>query len=265
MNNGETSRQNEDAQAENPWDILTDVPQNDGETDEKTRQFKKLEELLPIFNAENVGIYGHGTGSTGDSHEVVDSIFEDGLRAYESPGSQVSEDRDPDEPIGDTDLFSTSVCLHSTEGGKQIDLSSFRESLDHWPHRESRNVVLFRLPFEYFNVSPIHSERDLPFFVKKRDKYGQMRYYIDSRLIIGSYDAQTGLVEMNDAFEEQPSDELKADLSARLEEAHRATVERANSLDNEPLFGFRPVESGQTPSEDLPIDPNAPIDEEWVE
>ena len=161
MNSGETSHQNEDAQAENPWDILTDVPQNDGETGEKTRQFKKLEELLPIFNAENVGIYGHGTGSTGDSHEVVDSIFEDGLRAYESPGSQVSEDRDPDEPIGDTDLFSTSVCLHSTEGGKQIDLSSFRESLDHWPHRESRNVVLFRLPFEYFNVSPIHSEHRL--------------------------------------------------------------------------------------------------------
>ena len=219
---------NSDEKRVTRWDDLMKPEQEQSE-----RQFVRFEELEPIFADKNGLIMGHGTASAGNDHDVVESILREGLRTFQATGSQIGE-HDKDEVVGDRNLKNTAISLFSAYDGSKPVMSDIKDVLDHWRHRDAENVILIRIPVEFINKYTSSSEeRFLPFYTQKRDDAGQMRYFLDPRLIIGNYNRETGLVEMNDQFQTESDEEFRSELRERLEEAKKESEERmeSNSLE----------------------------------
>ena len=220
-------------------EYLKSVPEFAGE-----KKFIKLEELADFCNLENSMIFGHGTASSGNGHEVVESIFEEGIKGWESGGSIASEDRG-DEAVGSTDLTNNSIILwNSIEGEPNFD--KMKGELDNWSHRSAENVILMRLPVDYYHMeTDVAPERTQAYFTQHEDKDGQLTNYLDRRLIIGNYNAKTGVVEINPHFEAELSEEFKEELAGRLAEVQEQTKKRHEEQENNP-FGLRTNEAPET-------------------
>jgi len=222
---------NEQLEEQSIWgeDYLKDVPEFAGE-----RKFVKLEEIANLYSFENSMISGHGTASAGNGHEIVESIFKEGVRGYESLGSMVGEDRDS-RVVGSTDLTNNTVGLWSSLEG-DIDFSKMKEKLDNWPHRNAENVILMRFPLDYYHMyTDLPTERTQAYFVEHEDAQGRPTNYIDRRFILGNYNAKTGVVELNPHFEPEISGEFKEELDARLEKVKKQTEERQRKSENDPF------------------------------
>ena len=70
------------------------------------------------------------------------------------------------------------------------------------------------------------------------DKNGQATNYIDRRFIIGNYDAETGLVELNPYFEPDITGDFKKELDERLAKVQEQTKKRHEAFDEKNPFGF---------------------------
>lgn len=188
--------------------------------------------MIPL---EDCAIYGHGTGSSGDDHAVVESIFQDGLKGWEAGGSKFADkasSKHPEEIFGSTDLNNTAAALWDSSSSQE--LREIRPALNS-SHRGSRNVILMRLPHEYFNQLGDPHERTKPFFTVHEDDTGHPYNYVDRRLIIGNYDNQTGKIELNDYFEPEIEGDFKAELDQRLSEAKQKTEARLLFWEQNPL------------------------------
>ena len=186
--------------------------------------FARIEDLNSLYDFENSAIFGHGTASAGNGHEVIESIFEEGVKGFESLGNMVGEDRD-DEISGSTDISDNTVGLWSSDEG-ELEPAKLRNHLDHWEHRNAKNIILLRFPLAYFNMSEISSERAKAFFTVHEDKNGHLCNYIDRRFIIGNYSTDTGLIELNEHFEPEINGDFKVELDERLKRAKDETKER---------------------------------------
>lgn len=223
-----TGQQNDNS----PWgeEFLKGVPEFSGE-----RKFVKLEEIANLCSFDNTMISGHGTASAGNDHEVVESIFDEGVKGFESLGNMTGVDRG-NKVVGSTDLANNTIGLWSSMDG-ELDFSRIKEKLDNWPHRNARNVILMRFPIEYFHVyTNISGERTRAFFTEHEDEHGQATNYIDRRFIIGNYDTETGLVELNPNFEPEISGDFKKELDERLEKVKKQTKERLEAINNDSPF-----------------------------
>ena len=220
---------NESAPTGNPnydkWaSIGKEVPFSGGEKQEQEPAYIKLEDIGNICSLENCTISGHGTGSAGDGHEVVESIFKEGVKGFESLGSIAAINRD--EITGSTDMSDNTVGLWSS-GGEAINVEKLKDKLDHWPHRGAKNIILMRFPHEYFNVmTDQQREKDAPFFTVHEDPSGQKHNYIDNRFILGNYNVDTGMVELNEAFQPEIEGDFKKEMEERLEQAKAKTEAR---------------------------------------
>lgn len=219
-----------------PWDnIAKEVPDSRNQNSEQftispeqenTHQFVELKELEPIFNDKNGFILGHGTNTARGNQDKIQSILNNGLTGYHSVESEESNDAYKNNPVGDTDLRSTTIGLYSGSDGKPIDMSALKYQLNHWKHLSARNIILIKLPIEYTNFTTSNPEyRYYPYFIQKRDEGGQMRNYLDPRLIIGNYSCETGLVEINNKFENELSDEFRAELEQRFKKSEELNQE----------------------------------------
>ena len=241
------------------WGKLKHVPFNNKESAAE-RKFVKLEDLEPILNIEETCIFGHGTASAGNGHDVVDSIFADGMKGFQSLDSTASESMNLDEVVGSTKISDTAKPIYAFEKGQESgSLAKLKEKLDHWKHRDSSNIILIRLPFKYFNMySGDEGEKDAPFFIQKRDDSGQMRNYLDPRFIIGNYNRETSLVELNEQFENEMSDEFQKEMDQRLMKAQEETNARL-SLQGDNYFGTTAIENDTTGESN----PDTYVDDSW--
>lgn len=155
----------------------------------------KLEEIKDILTEEGFTIFGHGTG--GNNIEAVGSIFDVGLRASH------------------TSVFYTTIGLDVDN-----ELLKFKEKLDHWPHLDSENIILIRLPNEFFNMlgdfSDLDCERTAAFVNEKIDEYGNIVYYLDSKFIIGAYNRKLSQVILNPNYEKKLSEETLKEMKKKL-------------------------------------------------
>lgn len=207
------------------------------EVESSEAKFIKLEELGDICSLENCAIYGHGTGSSGDSHEVVESIFHEGLKGFESLGNMIGENRD-EKVSGSTDILDQAVGLWASQEG-ELDSTSLKEKLNHWKHRESKNIILVRLPQEYFHsMTGVRGEMSKPFYTVHEDTSGHKNHYLDPRFILGNYDTETGLVELNDNFEPEITGDFKAEMDDRLASVKSETATRQAKLEQQAMPGI---------------------------
>ena len=229
-----TKTSNEEAPNDSVWgeDFLKDVPEFAGD-----KKYIKLEEIADLCDFDNTMICGHGTASAGNGHEVVESIFDEGVKGFESLGSMASSADEGNETVGSTDLTDNTVGLWSSMEG-ELDFSKMKEKLDNWPHRNAKNVVLMRFPIEYYHVdTEVGSERTQAYFTEHKDKNGRATNYIDRRFIIGNYNAETGQVELNPNFEPNISGDFKNELDERLRKVQEQTKRRHEAIDVDDLFG----------------------------
>ena len=223
-------------------DYLKSVPEFAGE-----KKFIGLEEIANLCDFDNTMICGHGTASAGDGHEVIEDIFEEGVKGFESLSNMVGENR-RNEVVGSTDLTDNTIGLWSSmEGG--LDFSKMKEYLDNWPHRNAKNIILMRFPIEYYHAyTEVGGERTQAYFIEHEDKQGQPTHYIDRRFIIGNYDAETGQVELNPHFEPNISGDFKKELDERLRAVREQTERRHEAIKKEGLLRFKhntePKDSG---------------------
>ena len=230
---------------DSPWseENMKDAPEFAGE-----KKFIKLEEIANLCDFDNMMIYGHGTASAGDGHEVVESIFDEGVKGFESLGSMIGEDRGS-HTVGSTDLTDNAVGLWSPMDG-ELDFQKLKEKLDHWPHRDAKNVILMRFPIEYYYAyTEFPSERTRAYFTEHEDKNGQATNYIDRRFIIGNYDAETGEVELNPHFEPNITGDFKKELDERLAEVQEQTAERHEEVERGGLLRFERDDLGEEGAE----------------
>jgi hypothetical protein len=165
-----------------------------------------LEQLKNVLTEEGFTIFGHGTG--GNNIEVVNSIFKNGLRASH------------------TSIFYTSIGLEVDK-----DLKKFKAKLDNWQHLDSENIILMKLPNQYFNIlgdsMDLDCERTGAFVNQRVDEKGNITYYLDPKFILGSYNRNTGQVTINPSFEFQLTEQSIQQMTEKLSKI-KEKVKRKN-------------------------------------
>lgn len=170
------------------------------------KQYKTLQELQPALQEDGYLILGHGTGRSGSSHEIVESIFNEGLRTKENS------------------LYYTTVGLETS------NMDKFQNQLTNWPHLASEKIILAKVPIEYINMygnaSDLDNEKYGAFTIDKKDDMGKVTKYLNPSFIIGCYDTTTNQVEMNNKYEQQLSNETLSTVKLKYKEAMEKTKSR---------------------------------------
>lgn len=181
-----------------------------------------LEELTPILSESGYLCVGHGTGRSGNSDEVVDSIFQNGLRTK------------------DNSLYFTSIVLstptpelikqYEENGMPRPTIEGLQQQLNNWQHQDSKKVIIARIPMEYINMigdrSDLDGEMYGAFMITRLQEDGTPRYYLDSKFILGSYDVDTQTVKLNKSFERTLSERTKRQLQDGYAKAVAKTKKR---------------------------------------
>ena len=181
-----------------------------------------LEQLAPILSESGYLCVGHGTGRSGNSDEVVDSIFQRGLRTK------------------DNSLYFTSIVLstptpelikqYEENGMPKPTMDALKQQLNNWQHQDSKKIILARLPMEYINMmgdrSDLDGEMYGAFMNTQLQADGTPKYYLDSRFIIGCYDVDTQTVRLNKSFERTLSERTKRQLQDGYAKAVAKTKKR---------------------------------------
>lgn len=191
----------------------------------------RLEDLNKVYSMDGYMLYGHGTGRAGTDHEIIKQIFSQGLRGYQSLDNMAVAN-DSRAVVGSTDLTQTAVGLWASSGDTPYDSAKLKDNLDHWKHLESENIILMRLPEQYFHAyTNIDAERFKPYFTTAPDPSGRDRYYLDRRFILGNYNSKTGLIELNDHFEPEIIGDFKEEMDNRLTDVKAETSARQARLE----------------------------------
>lgn len=177
-----------------------------------------LEQLEPLLSEPGYMCYGHGTGRKGNSDEVVDSIFSEGLRTKNNS------------------LYYTTIGLSTPtpeliEQFKEIGmpeptLEDLKKQFNNWQHQDSKKIIIARVPTEYINKAGDRSDLDGEmfgaFYTQKQQPNGQATNYLDSKFIIGCFDVEKQAVRLNKNFERT----LTQETIEQLKENYKKTVEK---------------------------------------
>ena len=198
------------------------------EAEPNEAKFINLEELDDFCSWDNCIFRGHGTGRSGDAHEVVDSIFREGIRGNH----------------GKTDIFEISSGLPYPQDQSE----ELKAKLDNWQHYDSKNIILVRLPAEYFTEAGYSYE---PYFTAKQNADGKDIYYLDSRFILGNYNTETGLVELNDKFEPEITGDFRVEMDNRCASIKAATAAQQAEFERQAIPGID-YSANPQPDPDIP-------------
>lgn len=186
----------------------------------------KLEELEKLLKDSEYTILGHGTGRKGNGMEVVQSIFENGLRTKNNS------------------LYYTTIGLDIPS------IETLKSKLNNWEHCYSENIILIRVPNKYINMlgesSNLDCERFGAFMSEKVNDNGKIIYYLNPRYIIGSYNTLQDKVILNDKFEEHLSEESMIDLNTQYKKTLERTQARLKRFEELPMFDAIFNESEET-------------------
>ena len=193
--------------------------------EEKNDTYVSLEELEPLLSEDGYMCFGHGTGRRGNSDEVVDDIFSEGLRTK------------------DNSLYFTAVGLstptteikkqHKELGIPEPSIEDLKNQLNNWQHLNSKRIIIARLPIEYINVngdtSDMDGERFGAFYIEEVQQNGKTTNYLDPKFIVGCYDAEKQLVRLNKNFERTLSESTINKLKEGYKKALQKTKDRLNN------------------------------------
>lgn len=164
--------------------------------------YTTLEDLSDILNENGYFCLGHGTGRSGNSDEVVNSIFNTGLRTK------------------DNSLYYTSIGLDTG------DIKTLKTKLENWQHQDSQKIILMRIPVEYVNMfgdsADLDGEKFGAFYNEVQSQDGKITYYLDPKFIIGCYDVEKQRVLLNKKFERV----LNEDTLGVLKDKYRQALEK---------------------------------------
>lgn len=194
-------------------------PQQTRPVQEET--YVTLEQLEPLLSESGYMCYGHGTGRKGNSDEVVDSIFNEGLRTKNNS------------------LYYTTIGLSTPtpelkEQFKEIGMpeptiEDLKKQFNNWQHQDSKKIIIARIPTEYINKAGDRSDLDGEmfgaFYTQKQQPNGQATNYLDSKFIIGCFDVDKQAVRLNKNFERT----LTPETIEQLKENYKKTVEKTNA------------------------------------
>jgi len=189
--------------------------------------YVSLEQLAPILSETGYICLGHGTGRSGNSNEVVDSIFDSGLRTK------------------DNSLYYTTIVLSTptpelkqqyTEMGiPEPTIDGLKNQFNNWEHQESKKIIIARIPTEYINQMGDRSDRDGEmygaFYTQRTRPDGKITNYLDPKFIIGCFDAEKQAVRLNKSFEKTLTPETIEKLKEGYKKALEKTKARLQSYD----------------------------------
>lgn len=200
---------------------------NDEKIKERNKSFHKkydnkdinIDELESLFCESGFICIGHGTGRSND--DVIEKIFENGLRTK------------------DNSLYYTTIVLSTpTEelikqnGELGIDpptTNSLKYQLDNWKHLDSKKIIIARIPTEYINYQGDRADLDGEmygaFLNEIKQANGEIKYYLDSRFILGCYDANTKTIRINSKFEK----ELTTDTKEMIKEGYLKALKKTRT------------------------------------
>ena len=213
-----------------------ELKQEMGQSDEITQQTQKeedtyvtLEQLAPLLSESGYMCYGHGTGRMGNSDEVVDSIFSEGLRTK------------------DNSLYFTTIGLSTPipeliEQYKELGLpepsiDDLKKQFNNWQHQDSKKIIIARIPTEYINQMGDRSDRDGEmfgaFYIQEIQPNGKETNYLDPKFIVGCFDVEKQAVRLNKNFERT----LTPATIERLKSGYKRALEKTKErIDNSNLY-----------------------------
>lgn len=152
-----------------------------------------------IGKIDGYTFFVHGTYLTDE--EVKNLIFKEGLRT-----TGTNEKTSLNYTTNPLDIESYSI-------------EELRNKLENYDHN-NRNMIIIKLPNEYFNIYDTTADRDCRAsraFMKKKIKVdGGYKYVLDPKFIVGSYNTETKEVTLNDSFERELTNETRNTLEANL-------------------------------------------------
>lgn len=177
-----------------------------------------LNDLKDCLKEDGFTILGHGTG--GNNIDAIYSIFKDGLRASH------------------TSIFYTTIGLDIDE-----NLIHLKYKLDHWEHLDSENIILIKLPNDFFNIignsTDLDCEKTRAFVKEKKDENGHVNYFLEPKFIIGAYNRNLSQVLLNPKYEWILTEKTIQEMTKKLEDVTIKTKikneilsESFNSLSN---------------------------------
>lgn len=193
-------------------------------------RYVSLDKLDSLFSERGFIFYGHGTGRNGNADEVVDSIFNKGLRTK------------------DNSLYFTTIVLSTPTpeiketnrelGIKEPTMEDLKNQLNNWQHLDSKKIIIARLPIEYINNNGDHADLDGEqfgaFYIQDIQPNGKVTYYLDPKFIVGCYDAEKQLVRMNKNFERT----LNESTIKRLRDGYKEAIEKTKNRLSKRLLPF---------------------------
>lgn len=158
------------------------------------------EELIALMSTKEYIYYVHGTGRGGNTHDIVDSIFKNGLRASHG------------------DIYYTTVCY-----GLRINFEEFFNDLDNWKHLDSKKLIIVRYPLKYYLKHGMTGmgEKEYPIYTEINGSR-----YVRPEFVMGCYDANTKDFEENPKFERILSKKTIKELDKKFEEMKTKIDER---------------------------------------
>lgn len=194
-------------------------PQQTTPVQEET--YVTLEQIEPLLSETGYMCYGHGTGRKGNFDEVVDLIFNEGLRTKNNS------------------LYYTTIGLSTPTpelkaqlkeiGMQEPTIEALKKQFNNWQHQDSKKIIIARIPTEYINKAGDRSDLDGEmfgaFYTQKQQPNGQATNYLDSKFIIGCFDVDKQAVRLNKNFERT----LTPETIEQLKENYKKTVEKTNA------------------------------------
>ncbi len=207
-----------------PLEIKQEITQEETIQNEKHEEetYVTLEQLEPLLSESGYMCFGHGTGRKGNSDEVVDSIFSEGLRTK------------------DNSLYFTSIGLSTPTpelkaqykelGLPEPSIEDLKTQFNNWQHQDSKKIIIARVPTEFINNMGDRSDRDGEmfgaFYIEELQADGKVTNYLDPKFIIGCFDVEKQAVRLNKQYERTLSPETLDQLRERYKKVLEKTKSR---------------------------------------
>ena len=216
----------------NFFDTINGHEQKNNNQQQET--YVTLEQLEPLLSEAGYMCFGHGTGRKGNSDEVIDSIFNEGLRTKNNS------------------LYYTTIGLSTPTpeikeqlqelGMPEPTIEDLKNQFNNWQHQNSKKIIIARVPTEYINKAGERSDLDGEmfgaFYTQKLQPNGHETNYLDSKFIVGCFDVEKQAVRLNKNFERT----LTPETIEQLKEKYKKAVEKSNARKERQAIGITQAE-----------------------
>jgi len=217
------------------------IEQQSPVVNEQENVMVSLDSLQDILSESGYLCFGHGTGRTGNSDEVVNSIFQEGLRTKDNSLYFTT--------IGLSTPTPELIAQYQELGIEPPTMDGLKQQFNNWSHADSKKIIIARIPTEYVNEaadrSDIGGERYGAFMTEEIDANGKTTNYLDPKFIVGCFDVETQMVKLNKTFEKELSESTIKQLKEKYKKALQKTQARLEQMQSENIVGLSNQEMEQ--------------------